>query len=251
MYHTHDLGTGKGGAAIVMVTAGDGSSGQGSHVASGYRVVRLVVLLVAFLAALLVLRVLVVAVVNSDRLSSGKLDGLRFHGRYYPVEKVCLVVDDGALEKGLSGSSLDRGTFSLLATGNGFNVIKDDRLVNIDCGWKNWEYDTDPEVFFQFSAVVHTDRITQPFACRPQQPDTTAETVSLGRYRSCRTDDGFETGLLVTDDNAAVSCQVKSRIEALRPALERAMRPACVGFLDRLASSRPITYPGSGFWTVR
>lgn len=194
---------------------------------------------------------LAVLLVNHDRLAGDKLEGLEFHGRYYPVEKVCLVVDDSTLEKGLDGSRLDRGTFSLLPTGNGFNVVLDERYASIDCGWKNWEYDKDPQVYFLFSAVVYAERIEGRPDCRSEGLGGKAETVSLGRFEACRQYDGFKTALTVVDDNATVGCDVKSQDESLLPALEKVTRAACEDFIDRLARSRPITYGGNTFLTVR
>lgn len=207
--------------------------------------------LLVVLAVLLLLRVIVVLIVNHDRVAGDRLEGIEFHGRYYPVEKVCLVIDDGDLEEGLDGSSLDRGTFSLLATGNGFTAVQDLHHVAIDCGWKNWEYDKDPQVYFYFSADIRAEKIDRRPECRVSEPGKKAEIVSLGRYTSCRQDDGFEINHDIVDDNATVSCNVKSKDESLLPALERALRSACGAFIDRLARSRPITYWGNGFWTVR
>ncbi len=234
-----------------MSASGGDPSGQASQIPSSHRPIRLAVFLLVILAGLLVLRAIVVLVVNGDRLSGEKLEGLEFHGRYYPVEKVCLVIDDAGLEEGLKGHRLDRGEFSLLANGNGFQVSKSGRQVSVGCGWKNWEYDNDPQVFFYFSAQIHADRIDETLDCRTTEPGRTAETVPLGGFTSCRQHDGFEVSLIVVDDNAAISCQVKANDDALLPALELAMRPECEGFIDRLARSRPITYLGNGFWTVR
>src|SRR5262249_1536133 len=209
-----------------------------------------VLLLLIVVILLLLLRLIVVIVVNNPRLPGDRLEGVDIDGRYYPVEKVCLVLDDGALAKGLKGSSLDRGNFSLIANANGFGVNKEARIVGIDCGWKNWEYDTDPQVFFYFSAAIHADRIDRP-ACSTTQPGRKAETGTLGRFTACRQTDGFEVSLDVVDDNADFGCDVKSRDGSLLPALERAMRGQCEYFIDLLARSRPISYWGNGFWTVR
>jgi hypothetical protein len=218
-----------------------------------YRPVRLVLLLFSVLAVALVTRVLVVAFVNRDRIGTDRLEGIqRIDGRYYPVEKVCLVVDDGELEEGLEGSRLDRGTFSLLANGNSFDVVtggEDDRVA-IGCQWRNWEFDKDPQVIFSFEATVHTGRAGTR-NCRTAMPGGTAREVSLGSHSACRESDGFEVSLGVVDDNAEFFCGVKSQDKALLPALEEATRSECEDFIDRLSHSRPITYGGSAFLTVR
>lgn len=218
---------------------------------SGHRPVRLALLLLAVLAALLVQRLIVVGVVNGDRLRSEEVEGLQFHGRYYPIEKVCLVVDDAELEDGLKGdAALDDE--DLMATGNRFEVSDfSEQHVSMECGWRNWKYDRDPKVFFLFSAFVYTEPVEQLPACTSDLPGVKAETVALGRYTSCRQDDGFEVTARVVDDNAVIRCRVKAVDESLLPALAQAMQQECEHFIDQLARSRPTSYWGNGFWTVR
>jgi hypothetical protein len=243
-------------AVISLFSAGDNPYMRRPSIPrrSGHRPLRLALLLLAVLAAVLAVRGIVVVVVNGDRVTAGDVEGLRFHGRYHPVEKVCLVVDDADLEDGLDGdAALARE--GLLATGNGFIVNTVGRqYVSMDCGWRNWEYDTDPRVFFLFSADVYTERVGWLPACGAAPPAAGAAPAvpaRLGRYASCRRDDGFEVVDRVIDDNAVVECAVKAVDESLVPALAEAMREECEDFIDRLARSRPVPYVGNGFWTVR
>ena len=208
--------------------------------------------LLIVVAAMLVLRVIVVAVVNNGRATSAQLEGLRLDGRYYPVEKLCLEIDDDMLDDGLEGSRLDRGTFSLIATGNGFNVDTGDGapLVSVSCGSKNWEFDKDPQVIFDFTAVIYQGEPARAFDCRESVPGQRAAITDLDGFTSCRRDDGFEISHRVVDDNAEFTCEVKSQDEKLLPALERVMRDQCVDLMDTLANSHPIPYLGNGFLTV-
>lgn len=220
-----------------------------------YRPVRLVVLLLAVLAAALVARALVVVLVNRDRVGGDKLEGIqRIDGRYYPVEKVCLVVERDELQEGLEGSRLDLGTASLVANGNSFEVVNGDEdevdRVSIGCEWKNLDFDKDPQVTILFEADVYADRADDR-TCTAGPLVRTATEISLGPHTACRESDGFEVSLSIVDDNAEFFCAVKSRDETLLPALERAVRSECEEFIDRLSRSRPITYGGNAFLTIR
>jgi hypothetical protein len=211
------------------------------------RTVRLGFLLGAVLAALLIVRAVVVAVINSDRLSGDRLGNLQIHGRYYPVEKVCPVLDRGALEQALKGDAPLRRE-GLLATGNRLDV-RDDQATT-SCGWRNFDFGRSPRVSFTFTAVIRGGRITDVPACTPDASGGTAETVALGRYRACVRGDAFQEKVRVIDDNATVQCTTETVDQALKPALAQAMRPQCERLLDRLARSRPISFWGNGFWTV-
>jgi hypothetical protein len=248
----YDTGTDRSSPGSVVITVDDETSGPPRPIPFSFHPRKLLVFLLIVFAAMLVSRVIVVAVVNNGRATSAQLEGLRLDGRYYPVEKLCLAIDDDALEEGLKGSRLDRGTFSLLATGNGFDVSIGDgaSLVSVRCGSQNWEYDTDPQVYFYFTALMYEGSPARKFDCRESEPGQKAEITDVDGFTSCRRDDGFEISHRIVDDNAEFTCQVKSQDETLLPALERVMRSECVDLMDELADSRPIPYLGNGFLTV-
>jgi hypothetical protein len=165
-----------------------------------------------------------------------------------------VTVDDGPLNQALAGTRFDRGQFSLIATGNQFDVSVADRTVSLQCGWRDWDSEaSNPQLQFDFAAEIHADPVRErarcPITLAGQQVDTTI--VQLGRFPSCRVDDRFSVRESVIDDNAIVTCGVSSVDASLLPALEQAMRPVCQGFIDDLAHARPISYLGGTFWTVR
>jgi hypothetical protein len=198
----------------------------------------------------LVVRLLVVLALNSGRVGAGELEGLRITGRYYPVEKVCPGVRKGEFDDALKA---DPDAERLYATGNRFVRDPPTNLVQVGCGWQNLSFDQDPQVSISMIATLYTDATTvrERFVCTPGEPPDTARTVALGRYTSCRHDDGFEVDDFVIADNAVVACSVKSRDETVLPDLAGATARECERLLDRLARSRPVSFWGNGFWTVR
>lgn len=212
---------------------------------------RLALKLLAVAVALLVLRLAVLLFVNGDRLSTDEVENLRFQGRYYPIQKICLVIDDNELEKSLAGDP-PLAKEGLLATGNGFSVNRVEKVAWMKCGWRNWNFDTNARVEFLFLANVFATAVDKSiFKCLPADPARTAHKVTLGRYSGCRETGRYTVKTLVVDDNATVSCSVEAADDNLIAAMRREMESECQHLLDRLARSRPIPFWGNDFWTVR
>ncbi|WP_173034600.1 hypothetical protein [Phytohabitans flavus] len=212
---------------------------------------RLVLLLLGVLAALLVIRPIVVAASNSDGAPEEKLEGVRFEGRYFPIEKVCPVVDDSDLETGLEGNAalVEEG---LTPTGNGFSVDEDDGIAAMDCGVTNWRFSRGEEkIAFLFTVRVYAGTPPPAPPCAPEEPGEKAAPVEVGPYRGCQTDDGFEATTVLVDRNAFVSCGVKSIEEDLLPGLTAATQRQCGRVFDALGKARPMGYLDSSFLTVR
>ena len=213
------------GAVIV------GSSG------SGPRPARLAFALIASLVAILALRGVGVVWHNAEGPDPGYLYGFTAAGRYYPVSKVCPVLDQGALEDAVGhGGGLTGEATSYEARKE--HVIQGCELRNND-------------VTFTFKVAVYPDAAsTDPPACAVENGGDKVETVKDGRYTVCRWLQLTDGGAMIADDNAVVSCYATPTDLSSLPALQPAMQRGCVRVMDALAHAHPAPYWGNRFWTV-
>ncbi len=193
--------------------------------------------LLASLAAILALRGVGVLVSNSGSLSPDFLHGFTSRGRYYPVDKICSVLDPGALQDAIrDGDQLDGTTTVFEAT--------TDHVVE-ECQFQN------KDVVFTFTAGVYPDAaMRQNVTCTPDNPGEKVETIPVGRYSVCRWQGVAEGGSLIVDDNAVVGCRASPSDVSSLPALQPAVQRNCVRLVDKLAAARPAPYWGNRFWTI-
>ena len=204
---------------------------------SGPRPARLAIALIASLLAILALRGLGVVWHNAEGPDPGYLYGFTATGRYYPVDRVCPVLDQGALEKAIGhGGDLTAETTTYEA--RKYHVIQGCELRNND-------------VTYTFQVVVYPDATSSdPPACAVKDPGDKVETAIDGRYTVCRWRKLLDAGAMIVDDNAVVSCYATPTELSALPALQPAVQRGCVRLMDALAHARPAPYWGNRFWTV-
>lgn len=205
-----------------------GSSGPGPA--------RLAFALVVSFVAMLALRGVGVVWHNSAGLDPDYRRGFAADGRYYPVDEVCPVLDQGALEDAVGhGGELTAETTAFEAGEYG---------VRQGCQLRN------NDVTFTFQVGVYPDAASNDTpACATDQKVQKAETVTDGRYTVCRWLQLTNGGVLIADDNAVVRCIANPTDLSSLPSLQPAMQRACVRFMDALARARPARYWGDHFWT--
>ncbi|HWS32390.1 MAG TPA: hypothetical protein VN408_06570 [Actinoplanes sp.] len=208
-----------------------GSSG------SGPRPARLASALVGCLVAVLALRGLGVVWHNAQGPDGRYLRGFTATGRYYPVDRVCPVLDQETLED----TAGDGGDLTAEATSyepSKYNVVQGCSLSNSD-------------VTYTFQVVVFPDAASSESPpCAVEDTGDEVETVTDGRYTICRWRKLVNGGALIADDNAVVTCYATPAKLTALPTLQQAAQHSCVGLMDALAHARPAPYWGNRFWTV-
>lgn len=208
---------------------------------SGGRPAALTAALVVTLFAVFILRGLVLTWTNQGRVSLDDTHNAALHGRYYPVEELCPLIDDDEFTDAMGGT-----TFT--ATGNELELDAVNS-VYMGCGWEG------SGVSLSFQAVVFIDGETRKDAVEPsceptEQRAETAKWVSAGGYRACEWDSLIKHGTSIQDDNVFVVCGF-SPPRLKTSSLEGAVREECAHLVDQLArNQRPISFWGNGFWTV-
>jgi hypothetical protein len=204
---------------------------------SGPRPAQLASALIASLVAILALRGLGVVWHNTQGPDSRDLRSFTTAGRYYPVDRVCPVLDQETLED----TAGDSGTLTAEATAyeaSKYNVIQGCSLSNSD-------------VTYTFQVVISPDAASsEPPPCAVEDTGDEIETVTDGRYTICRWRKLVNGGTMIADDNAVVTCYATPAKLSALPALQVAAQHSCVGLMDALAHARPAPYWGNRFWTI-